>query len=175
LGTNFGIPKNFRNFLHVSISSSNVSGFTTLNNTTTIRSSLNVAGDINSSGLSVSNMNSNLNSESLSSYSFLNISGIRNNLNSLSSYSSLNISNLTIVTNNKQDTYTPERQYPPKAYNSTTGETTTTFLNRTVFTQTITHTLALLFQRKNKGRLPASGKDASHPESHVDADSVLKQ
>ncbi len=35
-----------------------------------------------------------------------------------------------------------------------------------------THILALLSQRKNKGRLPASGKDASHPESHVDADSV---
>ncbi len=33
-----------------------------------------------------------------------------------------------------------------------------------------TQILALLFQRKNKGRLPASGKDASHPESHVDAD-----
>jgi hypothetical protein len=31
-----------------------------------------------------------------------------------------------------------------------------------------THILALLSQRKNKGRLPASGKDASHPESHVD-------
>jgi hypothetical protein len=35
-----------------------------------------------------------------------------------------------------------------------------------------THILALLFQRKNKGRLPASERDASHPESHVDADSV---
>ncbi len=61
-------------------------------NTTTIRSSLNVVGDINSSGLSVFNINENLNS--LSSYSFLNISGISNNLNSLSTYSSLNISNL---------------------------------------------------------------------------------
>ncbi len=35
-----------------------------------------------------------------------------------------------------------------------------------------THILALLSQRKNKGRLPALGMDASHPESHVDADSV---
>ncbi len=35
-----------------------------------------------------------------------------------------------------------------------------------------THILALLSQRNNKGRLPASGMDASHPESHVDADSV---
>ena len=35
-----------------------------------------------------------------------------------------------------------------------------------------THILALLFHRKNKGRLPASGMDASHPESHVDADLV---
>ncbi len=40
------------------------------------------------------------------------------------------------------------------------------------YTHTHTHILALLFQRKNKGRLPASGKDASHSESHVDADSV---
>jgi hypothetical protein len=35
-----------------------------------------------------------------------------------------------------------------------------------------THILALLSQKENKGRLPASGKDATHPESHMDADSV---
>jgi len=70
-------------------------------------------------------MNSNINS--LSSYSFLNISGTVNNLNNVSTYSALSISNLTIISNNKQDTYTSERQYPPKAYNSTSGETTTTF------------------------------------------------
>jgi hypothetical protein len=35
-----------------------------------------------------------------------------------------------------QDVSTPERQYPPKAYNSTSGETTTTLLSKTVYTQT---------------------------------------
>jgi hypothetical protein len=63
----------------------------------TIGSSLNVVGDINSSGLSVFNMNNNLNS--LSSYSFFNISGISNNLNNLPTYSSLSISNLQATTN----------------------------------------------------------------------------
>jgi hypothetical protein len=51
----------------------------------------------------------------------------------------LNISNLTIIANNKKDTYTPERQqYPPKAYNSATNDITTTFLGKTVYSQTIT-------------------------------------
>ncbi len=35
-----------------------------------------------------------------------------------------------------QDVSTPERQYPSKAYNSTSGETTTTLLSKTVYTQT---------------------------------------
>jgi hypothetical protein len=60
------------------------------------------------------------------------------NLNNLSTFSALNISNLTIISNNKQDIYTAERQYPPKLYDSSIEETTTTFLNKTVFTQTTT-------------------------------------
>jgi hypothetical protein len=98
--------------------------------------SLNVVGNITTSGLSVFNINSNVNS--LSSYSFLNISGTNNNLNNISTYSALNISTLTIISNNKQDTYTPEREYPPKLYNTVSLETTTTLLSKTVFTQTMT-------------------------------------
>ncbi len=52
------------------------------------------------------------------------------------------------------------------------NEITRFFIEKKLPPCTHTHILALLFQRKNKGRLPASGKDASHPESHVDADSV---
>jgi hypothetical protein len=37
---------------------------------------------------------------------------------------------------------------------------------------THTHT-SFIISKENKGRLPVSGKDASHLESHVDADSVL--
>jgi hypothetical protein len=44
------------------------------------------------------------------------------------------------MTNNKQDTYTPERPYPPKAYNSITNETTTTFLGKNVYTRDFTLT-----------------------------------
>ena len=44
--------------------------------------SLNVGGNITTSGLSVFNINSNINT--LSSYSYLNISGTNNNLNTLS-------------------------------------------------------------------------------------------
>ncbi len=41
------------------------------------------------------------------------------------------------MANNKQDTYTPERQYLPKLYNSVWLETSTNWLNKAVFTQTI--------------------------------------
>jgi hypothetical protein len=70
---------------NIGISSNNpqaklhVGGTTIINNATTLGSSLNVVGNVTTSGLSVFNINSNLNS--LSSYSFLNISGISNNLN----------------------------------------------------------------------------------------------
>ena len=37
-----------------------------------------------------------------------------------------------------QEALTSERQYPSKLYNSASGETTTTFLGKTVYTQTFT-------------------------------------
>ena len=66
-----------------------VGGTAIIENAATCLSTLNVVGNITTSGLSVFNINSNLNS--LSSYSYLNISGTNNNLNSISSYSYLNI------------------------------------------------------------------------------------
>ncbi len=82
---------------------------------------------INNHTTSISNLNTtsttifnNLNS--LSSYSYLNI-------NNISKFSALNISNLTISSNNKQDTYTPERQYPPKLYDTIDAATTSITYN----------------------------------------------
>jgi hypothetical protein len=66
----------------------NVSGTTTLNNSVTCLSSLNVVGDINTSGLSVFTMNSNINNLNATSTT------IFNNLNLISTYSKLNIDNL---------------------------------------------------------------------------------
>jgi len=61
-------------------SSLNVSGATTLNNSTTCLSTLNVVGDVNTSGLSVFTMNSNITNLNNTSTT------IFNNLNSLSTY-----------------------------------------------------------------------------------------
>ena len=79
-----------------------------------------------------------------------NISNILLNLintNSGSSNYSLNISNVLINSINTNISnlystdiivYTPVRQYPSKAYNSITNETTTTFLSKTVYTRDLT-------------------------------------
>jgi hypothetical protein len=70
-------------------------------------SSLNVVGNIIGSGTALTNLNYNaiLNKPDLSGYA------LTTNLNSFSTTSILSI-------NNKQDTYTPERQYPPKLYDT---------------------------------------------------------
>ena len=47
-------------------------------------------------------------------------------------------SSLNIISNNRQDTYTTERQYPPKAYDQATNDVTTEILNKSIYTQYIT-------------------------------------
>jgi hypothetical protein len=90
-------------------------------------SSLNVVGNIIGSGAALTNLNYNAipNKPDLSGYA------LTNNLNNIST-------SAILLINNKQDTYTPERQYPPKLYNSSNNETTMTFLSKTVYTQTLT-------------------------------------
>ncbi len=69
---------------------------------------INVSGNIIGSGTALSNLNYNsiTNKPDLTGYA------TNTNLNSISTFSELNISNLTILSNSKQGTYTPERQYP---------------------------------------------------------------
>ena len=107
---------------NTSFTSFSVSGPTIHYSNVTCMSSLNIAGNINGNGTALSNLNYNAitNKPDLSGYA------TNTNLNNISTFSALNISNLTIISNNKQDTYTPERQYPPSAFNSATGQTETT-------------------------------------------------
>ena len=74
----------------------------------------NVVGNIIGSGTALTNLNYN----AITNKPDLTVYATNTNLNTISTFSALNISNLTIMSNNKQDTYTPERQYPPKLYNS---------------------------------------------------------
>ena len=70
-----------------------------------------------------------ISSNVLQSQNYINSNSITN---VLSPYLSSN--HLYII----QDAFTSERQYPSKLYNSASGETTTTFLGKTVYTQNFT-------------------------------------
>jgi hypothetical protein len=91
-----------------------------LSGQTTAKSNLTVVGNIIGSGTALTNLNYNAitNKPDLSVYA--------------------TSANLSIISNNKQDTYTSEREYPPKLYNAVSLETTSTLLKKSVFTQKIT-------------------------------------
>ena len=121
-GTGFNTSNyafNISNILKTNIDANNTTTNTSIGNTS------NYASNISNVLLNLINTNSG----TVSSNYATNISNVL--INSINT----NISNLystDIIV------YTPVRQYPSKAYNSITNETTTTFLSKTVYTRDLT-------------------------------------
>ena len=109
------------------LSTNSILSINNLNTTSTT-----LLGLVNSHTTSISNLNTT------STTIFTNLNSL--STNSILSISNLNTTSTTLFTSlsNKQDIYTAQRQYPSRVFDSSTSETTTTFLGKTVYTASFT-------------------------------------